>query len=339
MAADRNSQRIVIAGASSLLGGELKTLLEESRFAGWDLRLVDEEDAAGTLTEAGGEAAVIHRVDEDTFHGAKYAFVAGSTAFGNACVGPAREAGATVIDFTRATLSDPDATPWFPKIEVLTGKTVARHAKTFNVFSAGGAAAASLALVLQRFGLQRMVAVMFRPVSESGRAGIEELETQTSQLLSFQGVGSAVFGTQAAFSLLPRFAAESRVDLQREGLEIRAEVSAAIANVNEDAKISLNLVHAPVFYGMTFSACADVGEGADVAKLSGALREAGWNVAADGEQAAGPSNVSVAGESQLFLAEPRADLSRAGAWWFWGAADNLRMPAASGIKLAEWLEG
>jgi len=45
----------VIAGASSLLGGELKTLVEESRFAGWDLRLVDEENAAGTLTEAVGK--------------------------------------------------------------------------------------------------------------------------------------------------------------------------------------------------------------------------------------------------------------------------------------------
>jgi hypothetical protein len=47
MSPDRNSQRIVIAGASSLLGSELKTLLEESRFAGWDLRLVDEKTRPG----------------------------------------------------------------------------------------------------------------------------------------------------------------------------------------------------------------------------------------------------------------------------------------------------
>src|SRR5579859_5851317 len=96
MSADRKSQRIVIAGASSLLGGELKTLVEESRFAGWDLRLVDEENAAWRLTEAGGEAVVIQRVEEDTFRGARYAFLAGSTAFGRICLGPAREAGATV---------------------------------------------------------------------------------------------------------------------------------------------------------------------------------------------------------------------------------------------------
>jgi aspartate-semialdehyde dehydrogenase len=335
MSPDRHSQRIVIAGASSLLGGELKTLLEESRFAGWDLRLVDEEDAAGTLTEAGGEAAVIQRVEEDTFRGARYAFLAGSEAFGRLCLGPAREAGATVIDFTQATLSDPDATPWFPRIEALTGKTVGRHVKTFSVFSAGATAAANLALVLRKFGLQRLVMVMFRPVSETGRAGIEELETQTSQLLSFQSIGSKVFGTQTAFNLLPRFGSESKQDLQREGLEIRAEVAAALGDLTENAKISLNLVHAPVFYGLTFSACADLGEGVDSAKLIGACKEAGWVVTEE----AGPSNVSVAGEGGLFISEPRADLSRAGAWWFWGAADNLRLPAASGIKLADWLEG
>jgi aspartate-semialdehyde dehydrogenase len=337
MPAERNSQRIVIAGASSLIGGELKTLMEESRFAGWDLRLVDEENVAGTLTEAGGEAAAIQRVEENTFRGARYAFLAGSTAFGKLCLGPAREAGATILDFTHATLSDPDATPWFPKIEALTGKSVAKNAKTFSVFSAGGTAAASLGLVLGKFGLQRLVMVIFRPVSDTGRKGIEELETQTSQLLSFQSIGSLVFGTQTAFNLLPRFGAESKEDLQREGLEIRAEVSAAVGDVNEDAKISLNLIHAPVFYGLTFSACADLGEGVDSGKLIAGCREAGWVVTGDAE--AGPSNVSVAGESQLYLSEPRADLSRAGAWWFWGAADNLRMPAASGIKLADWLEG
>jgi aspartate-semialdehyde dehydrogenase len=178
---------------------------------------------------------------------------------------------------------------------------------------------------------------MFRPVSDTGRKGIEELETQTSQLLSFQSIGSQVFGTQTAFNLLPHFGAESREDLQREGLEIRAEVAAAVGDVNEDTKISLNLIHAPVFYGLTFSACADLGEGVDSGKLIAACKEAGWTVIGDGE--AGPSNVSVAGESQLFMSEPRADLSRAGAWWFWGAADNLRLPAASGLKLADWLEG
>lgn len=337
MPSGRHSQRIVIAGASSLLGNEVKALLEESPFAGWDLRLVDEEDVAGTLTVAGGAAAFIQRVEEDTFHGAKYAFLTGSKAFAKQCLGPAHEAGATIIDFSRASLSDPDATPWFPKIEALTGRTVARNSKTFSVFSAGGTAIASLALALRPLGLGQLVVVMNRPVSEAGREGIEELETQTSQLLSFQSVGQQVFGTQAAFNLLPCFGAESRQDLRGSLLEIRGEVSAALADGAEDAKVAVKLVHAPVFYGTTFGACAELEPEAKCEAIATACRTAGFTMLPCTEAA--PSNVSVAGESSLFLQVPECDPVAPGSWWFWGAGDNLRVPAWNGCKLAEWLEG
>jgi len=46
----RDAKRIVIAGASSLLGAEVRALLEESRFAGANIRLLDEPFAAGLLT-------------------------------------------------------------------------------------------------------------------------------------------------------------------------------------------------------------------------------------------------------------------------------------------------
>jgi len=75
------STRIVIAGASSLLGAELKSLLEESRFAASDFRLVDEDLSVGTLTEAAGEAAVIQPVEEDSFNRANLIFFTGSAQF------------------------------------------------------------------------------------------------------------------------------------------------------------------------------------------------------------------------------------------------------------------
>jgi aspartate-semialdehyde dehydrogenase len=338
MAAERDSQKIVIAGASSLLGHEVKSLLEESRFGGWDFHLVDEDETAGILTQAGGEAAIIQRVEEDTFRGAKYVFLAGSPAFGKQCLGPAKNAGATVIDLSSASLGNPDATPWFPKIEMLSGKIASKDSQTFMVFTVGGTAIASLAFLLQsRYGLRRLVAVLNEPVSEVGRAGIEELETQTSQLLSFQNIGQPVFGTQTAFNMLPRYASESRYDLGSKQREMRAEISAAIGDAEEDAKISLNLVHAPVFYGTTFSICVDLENDIDAMALAGGLRDAGFIVVAEGE--AGPSNVSVAGETGIYLREPQPEMTREKSWWIWGSGDNLRVPAWSAVKLADWLEG
>ncbi len=66
------------------------------------------------------------------------------------------------------------------------------------------------------------------------------------------------------------------------------------------------------------------------------MKEAGFAVVPS--QEAGPSNVSVAGDAALYLSEPRPDTGRENCWWFWGAGDNLRVPAASGVKLAEWLD-
>lgn len=337
MPAERNSQKIVLAGASSLLGHEVKSLLEESRFAGWDFHLVDEDETAGILTEAAGEAKIIQRVEEDTFRGARFVFLAGSPSFGKQCLGPAMVSSATVIDLSSASLANPDATPWFPKIEALSGKMANKDSQTFMVFSVGGMAIVSLALLLQsRYGLRRLVAVLNEPVSEAGRPGIEELETQTSQLLSFQNIGQPVFGTQSAFNMLPRFAPESRHDLGSKLREMRAEISAAIGDPDEDAKISVSLIHAPVFYATTFNVCVDLEHDIDALALAGAFRDAGFLVTPDSE--AGPSNVSVAGESAIYLREPQPELTREKSWWIWGSGDNLRVPAWSAVKLAEWLD-
>src|SRR3981189_1371 len=110
--------RIVIAGASSLLGGELKLLLEEGRFAASDFRLLDEEIAAGTLTEAGGEAAVIRPVEEDSFNRADLIFFTGSASFTKANLDLARRSGAFIADLSGATAVDPSAIIWFSNLKL-----------------------------------------------------------------------------------------------------------------------------------------------------------------------------------------------------------------------------
>ena len=59
MTAAPEAVRVAIAGAASLRGKELKQCLEESNFPAAEIRLLDEEVVAGTLTETGGEPAII----------------------------------------------------------------------------------------------------------------------------------------------------------------------------------------------------------------------------------------------------------------------------------------
>ena len=330
---ERESHRIVIAGASSLLGAELKSLLEESRFADWDFRLLDEEDAAGTLTEAGGEPAVIQPVEEGSFERARFVFFAGSAEFTRRNAAAARGSGAKILDLTGGLAADDAAAAWFPKLDELAGKDFPAGSAIYAIPSAAATATSTLSLALSRCGLRRLVVVCFQPVSEAGRAGIEELESQTGQLLSFQAVGQPVFDAQVAFSMLDRFGAESRQKLDAIRGRVRAEVKICLGS--GVMMPAIQVIHAPVFYGTTFSACAELEPGMDVGKLVKACADAGFQMTAKGES--GPNNVSAAGEKVIQLAAPEADIAQPGTWWFWGAADNIRLPAANAVKLAEKL--
>ncbi len=330
---ERESHRIVIAVASSLLGAELKSLLEESRFAAYDFRLVDEELAAGTLTEAGGEAAVIQSVEEGSFEKAQFIFFTGSAEFTKTNLATAKRAGGRIVDLSGRTAAEGATMPWFPKLDELLGRNFPADASAYAIPSAAGTAAAMLTLALSKCGARRLTFEWFQPVSEAGRAGIEELESQTGQLLSFQSVGQPVFDAQIAFNMLDRYGSASRQKLEAVRERVRSETKACA--VTSMVMPSIQVIHAPVFYGTTFSACVELEQGADAEKIAKTCDDAGFALTPPGET--GPNNVSAAGEKVVQLAAPQADSAHPGTWWFWGAADNIRLPAANAVKLAEML--
>lgn len=325
-------QRLVIAGASSLLGSELKSLLEESRFASWDFSLVDEESSAGTLTEAAGEATIIQPIEEGSFADAKLIFFTGSEAFTQRNLSAALNSGGFVIDLSGGSLGGQNVQAWFGTDNV--GARADKAGALFAIPSAPGLTGGKLLDTLSRAGLGRLAIVFFRPVSEAGRAGIEELESQTSQLLSFQSVGQPVFDTQAAFTLLDSYGTASREKMDAVRTRIRREILAATGS-SDLVQPAIQVVHAPVFYGYTFIAIAELNSKQSQEGLIELCRRMGFALEVDSPIPVG--NLTASGDSTIHLAVPQADSAQPGTWWFWGAADNVRLPAATAIKLAEKL--
>jgi aspartate-semialdehyde dehydrogenase len=330
---ERESNRIVIAGASSLLGAELKSVLEESKFAAWDFQLVDEEIAAGTLTEAGGEPAVIQPVEEGSFEKAQIIFFTGSSNFALANWEVARHSGAVIIDLSAHSINFADTFVWYPGIEKLCRQALPQKPHLAAVPSAAAEGVVRLSLALKGLGLQTLTATVLQSVSTAGKTGIEELETQTKQLLTFQNPGKERFDVQVAFNLLDRFGPARQADSHAARLTLRNEISACLRE--ENALPAVDLVHVPVFYGVTFSACAKLDDGADKEKIAEACQQAGFAIL--DEWGIGPNNISAAGETVIQLSKPHPDFLQPGSWWFWGAADNIRLPAWNAVKLAEKL--
>jgi aspartate-semialdehyde dehydrogenase len=330
---ERESNRIVIAGASSLLGAELKSLLEESRFAGWDLRLVDEEVAAGTLTEAGGEPAVIQPVEEGSFDRARLIFFTGSSDFALANFEMALRSGAVIIDLSGHSINFVNTFVWYPGIEKLRKQTFPEKLHLAAIPSAAAEGVVRLSFALQGLGLQSLTATVLQSVSAAGKGGIEELETQTKQLLTFQDPGKQRFDVQVAFNSLDRFGPAHQADSHAARLALRNDIWGCL---REGGVLpSVDLVHVPVFYGVTFSACAKLDGAADKEKIAAACQLAGLAIL--DEWGIGPNNISAAGETIVQLSRPHADRVQPGIWWFWGAADNIRLPAWNAVKLAEKL--
>jgi aspartate-semialdehyde dehydrogenase len=331
--------RVAIVGASSLRGKELKQVLEDRNFPAEEIVLLDESVAAGTLTEAAGEPTFIRALDEDSFDRVRFAFFAGSAFEADHNWQAAQHAGATVIDLTGAVTSSPRAAAWIPALSPafpppprLAANGSAEPVPYFSP-SAPVIVATTVAAALGKFKPQRIVLSLYPPVSERDQAGIEELESQTTNLLSFRPIEQSVFGAQVAFNLLSAYGEESKPSLADLRTQIARNVTKYLAG--RAPAPAIQLVQAAVFYGYAFSAYADFAAAVPAEQLQAAFASLSVKVAGSGDPA--PTNVSVAGESEIQLARIEPDATVPEGLWLWGVADNLRLAAANAVRIAEEL--
>lgn len=335
-----HSHRVAIVGASSLLGKELKQLLEDRHFPALDILLLDASVVAGTLTKAGGEPTFIRSIDEDSFEGVRFAFFAGNAADAEQNWRAAQRAGATVIDLTgcRAVTPAIASIPSLTSVLPPPGNSEAGAAKNvaFSSPLAPVIIACTLAAGLAEFRPQHTMALLFPPVSERDRAGVEELESQTAGLLSFREIGRQVFDAQVAFNLLAHYGASSKPRLAEIRATIARDVAAYIAG--RVPLPAMQLLQAPTFYGYAFAAYADLGVDAapDLPKaIEASFASLGGKIAAADDPS--PDNISVAGESDIQFGHVTTDPNIPGGVWIWGVADHLRLAATNAVRIAEEL--
>ena len=334
------SLRVAIAGATPLRGKDLGDWIEQSGFPVGEVRLFDEELAAGTLTEIAGEPAVVQRIDPFSFEKTQFVFFTGSAAFA-AKHGPAAlTAGATVIDLSGGLSESPGAYRWIPALDAVLAppppaakSPAGDRTHLYLSPSTPVIVACSLAAAFSSFDLTRLVITFLHPVSERGQAGVEELENQTVKLLSFQPMPQEVFDVQVAFNLLDHWGPASKERLSDVRAALRHDVHAYLAG--RVPTPAMALVQAPVFYAHTFAVYAEFAKAVEPDALMARVEAAGCKAATAEEQA--PSNLSVAGEEKPVMGRPERDPSTDRGYWFWGAADNMRVATANALRVAERL--
>ena len=327
--------RIAIVGAASLRGKELKEALENSALAAAEVRLVDDEIFAGTVTEVGGEPTLVGPAAEEEFSRVSFVFFAGSPELAARRAPAALAAGAKLIDLTGGLAALPDAVPWIPTLDSVLAapRRESGSPASTRVYlspSVPAITACAFSAALASAGGGRAQIVFLQPVSERGQPGVEELERQTVQLLSMQPAGRELFDAQVAFNILDRYGPASPVTLLEQRQELGKDIARYLAGRVPAPAVAL--LQAPVFFSYAFMAYAEI-ESAD--SLLPRLEAAGFQIADEDDM--GPTNVSVAGEPHPVLGRPTHDENVERGWWFWGAADNVRVASANAVSIAERL--
>ncbi len=197
-------------------------------------------------------------------------------------------------------------------------------------------AAITMALFLKQLSkagaIRRIVANIFEPVSERGKAGLDELRQQTVALLSFQKLKQDIFDTQVSFNLLPHYGSDASRSLD----DVEATVERHLVTLlSADTNIpmpSLRIVHAPVFHAYSTSVWVEFDTRPAVDAISTMLVTS--HIEVRGKDTEPPSNVGAAGQSGITVGAIAADRNDARGCWFWIVADNLRIAAENAVEVA-----
>jgi len=323
---------VAIVGGDSLLGKEIHDIVDTSHVpVRVKLISADEEGDTNLIAAGQDEPIVMSSLDVAELGGSKVVILAGSAESGRKAAAKLQELSPSpaVIDLSGALEERPSARLRAPMVE----PTTAISSEGIQVIAHPAAIALALFLTrLRRAGAIRIsVAEIFEPVSERGQAGIDELQKQTVALLSFKPLPKEVFDTQVSFSLVPEYGSDSRHSLSNVELKIERDLASLLAADGNIPMPSLRVIHAPVFHGYSLSVWVEFEENPGMEAISSALQAGNIDLRTGDLEP--PSNIGVAGQGGIAVGAIRQDRNQPRAFWFWIAADNLRISAENAVEV------
>lgn len=335
--------RVVLVGASSLLGKELSEEMTESALGTAEILLFDTDAVDGQMTTIGEEASFIRRVSASSFEGADFVFFAGLPEQAREHWKSARQAGAMVVDLTYALAGEPEVLVWSPWVAPLNtghaGQPGGSGAHRPDLQTAAVVPAHPMATMLALIAARitdkvgkptTLAATVLQPASELGQTGLDELHQQTVSLLSFKDLPQETFDAQTAFNVLAQFGTDATSSLAERASTIRAHYLALGGDLLP--ALSLQLLQLPVFHGYTSSIYLQLERPVATDVLVKAL--AGGRIELAPENDA-PSNLLAAGRSDILISVVATGKEDASAsFWLCAAADNLKLAAANAIDCA-----
>ncbi len=332
-----NGHRVGVLGATGAVGSTILEVLAERDFPASEVVPFASERSAGKQIEWNGEMLVCRTLSEEAIAGLDLVLSSSGGAVSAEWAPRLVEAGAVVVDNTSYWRMHEDVPLVVAEVNP---EAVETHKGIIaNPNCTAMQALVALAPIHRAAGLERLILSSYQSVSGTGRRAIEELRTQTADVLEGRNPRAEVYPHQIAFNVLPQVETfEDGDDYTTEERKVMAETR-KILGVGEEVGISATCARVPVIGAHSESINAQTREDLSPEDCRALLAAAPGVLVVD-EPAEGryPMAIDATGRDEVLVGRIRRDPGHERCLNLWVVGDNLRKGAATNaVQIAELL--
>ncbi len=329
---------VAVVGATGAVGEAMIQILEERQFPVKELFLLASERSAGTRMQFKGKSLVVNDLAKFDFSNAQIGLFSAGGSVSAEYAPMAAADGCIVVDNTSYFRRDEDIPLVVPEVNPHAVQNYVNRNIIANPNCSTIQMVVALKPIYDAVGISRINVCTYQAVSGSGKRGIEELASQTADLLNAKPLQRAVFTKQISFNAIPHIGEFLDNGFTLEEMKMVWETK----KIFEDDEIEVNptCVRIPVFYGHSEAVHIETHSKITIKEVVGLLSKSpGVQVIDEMIDGGYPTAVSdSAGKDGVFVGRIRKDLSLDTGLDLWVVSDNVRKGAAlNSVQIAEIL--
>ncbi|HEB98212.1 MAG TPA: aspartate-semialdehyde dehydrogenase [Thiotrichales bacterium] len=329
---------VAVVGATGAVGETMLEILAERKFPVGEVHAVASSRSAGKRVPFGDRTLVVQDLEEFDFSRVQVGLFSPGASVSKVYAPKAAEAGCVVVDNTSQFRYEDDIPLVVPEVNP---EAIAGY-RNRGIIANPNCSTIQMLVALKPIhdavGIERINVCTYQAVSGTGKDAIEELATQSAQLLNGKPIEPRVYPKQIAFNCLPHIDVFQDNGYTKEEMKMVWETRKIMGDDN--IQVNPTAVRVPVFYGHSEAVHIETRDKITADQARELLAQAPGVVVVDVHADGGyPTAVTEgANHDPVYVGRIREDISHPHGLDLWVVADNVRKGAAlNSIQIAEIL--
>ena len=326
---------IAIVGATGNVGRKLIEVLEKKNFSVTEAFLVASSKSSGKKINFLGKEHTVEDLEKFDFSKVKIAFFAAGSAVAEKWA-PIAANKTIVIDNSKFFRKDSDIPLIVPEVN---SKELSKF-KNKNIIANANCSVIPIVVALKPlhdlYNVKRIVASTYQSVSGAGKAGMDELLSQTKEILENKNVQSKNFTKQIAFNAIPHIDSFLENGSTKEEQKNHDEIKKIL---DKKINVTSTCVRIPVLVSHSISINIEFHKKPKIEEIKKVLSSSPGCIVVDEHKDGGyMTPVEAENKFETFISRIRQDSSQENSINMWIVSDNLLKGAAlNAVEIAETL--